>query len=197
MCGDGPDDIWDSIPPWQFPPHVRGWTSCSSYPTQTPSVSPACAGMDLRGRLNDLIVGGFPRMCGDGPRTALATISADAVSPACAGMDRSRASAGKSGIGFPRMCGDGPCALGGSASRERFPPHVRGWTRVGAGVVDLAQVSPACAGMDRVSSPGQRLFAGFPRMCGDGPRRGSGPDGDPAFPPHVRGWTGLERSKHV
>ena len=90
---------------------------------------------------------------------------------------------------FPRMCGDGPPPRTPPALRRRFPPHVRGWTRVRPDPRVARGVSPACAGMDRYSISLRASDTGFPRMCGDGPLAARFDEYVDQFPPHVRGWT--------
>ena len=74
-------------------------------------------------------------------------------------------------------------------SRDRFPPHTRGWTLPLCGRQPVRGVSPAHAGMDRGASDGVRFPSRFPRTRGDGPSPAFHRRSVWAFPPHTRGWT--------
>ena len=91
--------------------------------------------------------------------------------------------------GFPRMRGDGPRHHDSVQSFAQFPPHARGWTPDAPGMVLSPEVSPACAGMDRISRRLIVAVCGFPRMRGDGPVGRDQGGRRRAFPPHARGWT--------
>ncbi len=140
-------------------------------------VSPARAGMD-------------PRSATRGRRSCPVRRT---VSPARAGMDPHA----DLNLGilrrFPRTCGDGPVFGHHPPVWVRFPPHVRGWTLIDAPPRLLGRVSPARAGMDRSATPTEQGLMCFPRTCGDGPRLTAYSARPIAFPPHVRGWTGLNR----
>ena len=87
------------------------------------------------------------------------------------------------------MRGDGPFIVSPFGVAPLFPPHARGWTRPRSSLRTRRAVSPACAGMDRLSASSPSRSARFPRMRGDGPS--CQPPGPPLrpFPPHARGWT--------
>ena len=50
---------------------MRGWTRHEARSRDRPGVSPACAGMDLSSTLTIMNPTCFPRMCGDGPASAI------------------------------------------------------------------------------------------------------------------------------
>ena len=152
----------------------------------------------------------FPRTRGDGPSTSRPVASKSlfpphargwthvaeegqepgTVSPARAGMDHDGRHDGNDGRGFPRTRGDGPLIPVTLHIVSRFPPHARGWTLVHRERIQPLGVSPARAGMDRLTCelPGTRRS--FPRTRGDGPFAASSRMRSWVFPPHARGWTG-------
>ena len=91
------------------------------------------------------------------------------VSPARAGMDHSRTSDHL------------------DAPEAAFPPHARGWTLGGVGLVGCGVVSPARAGMDPARTSSRRSPS-FPRTRGDGPPLDLPFVDESPFPPHARGW---------
>ena len=201
-----------SLPEPPFPPHARGWTRPGAGMARGAAVSPARAGMDPSEAPISTVDHRFPRTRGDGPPDTgpLRCLSAPfpphargwtrsgddpeprrLVSPARAGMDpQPLFRDGQNDVVSPARAGMDP------RSRQRehvrlFPPHARGWTRVG-----------------RVIAPRGRSRR-FPRTRGDGPcerRQRPGREVSPAragmdpltvahpvqpsrFPPHARGWT--------
>ena len=106
--GDGPRSSGLPYASSSFPPQARGWTPPPGTDRLPTRVSPAGAGMDLRGIAAPGAAGRFPRRRGDGPppiqprngrhpfppqargwtRRRWAAFAAAAVSPAGAGMDR-------------------------------------------------------------------------------------------------------------
>ena len=169
--GDGPSPLRKQRSQLLFPPHARGWTPDPARDHDGRGVSPARAGMDLYGPVDRLCRARFPRTRGDGPFTktikrtpqpfpphargwtsVLRDVNrARVVSPARAGMDRGQHRPDSHRRGFPRTRGDGPAAGTDWENVTGFPPHARGWTR-GNGKSSLAAwVSPARAGMDRLS----------------------------------------------
>ena len=132
------------------------------------AVSPACAGIDLLSLRLTTSTNGFPRVCGDRPLVAgtarvlslftprvrgstsplSLAVSRLAVSPACAGIDPYFCLGEWDASCFPRVCGDRPVLHLFDRRRPGFPPRVRGSTAAGKTEIDLADVSPACAGID-------------------------------------------------
>ena len=170
--GDGPDLAGGGRGVGAFPPHSRGWTESRQHLAALHLVSPALAGMDLRGDDVNPEMCRFPRTRGDGPIRAEALLfrlafpphsrgwtppsrrpgSPANVSPALAGMDpRYRRSSGAAPC-FPRTRGDGPVMGRTLPGCSPFPPHSRGWTPRTGSFGASAPVSPALAGMDP-SSP--------------------------------------------
>ena len=191
--------------------------------------------MDRSGRYSATPSRGFPRTRGDGPFGKADMVIPPAfpphargwtageqtvqplagVSPARAGMDRRGGGCSATASGFPRTRGDGPSVQEGLGTLVPFPPHARGWTRVGRLVRKPDTVSPARAGMDPVVATEIPRMKRFPRTRGDGPfgweclpqrptfpphvprTRGDGPVSATRllprqpFPPHARGWTAV------
>ena len=189
MRGDGPATRLYSWSVSPFPPHARGWTIVPERACLERPVSPACAGMDPGAAYPCARGTCFPRMRGDGPvqvadlfdsamfpphargwtPESVCGSGCGPVSPACAGMDRRSGRARLNSIRFPRMRGDGPWVAGFFCRRGSFPPHARGWTSFKGHGRRGPRVSPACAGMDRLSKSVANLLDSFPRMRGDGP----------------------------
>ena len=166
--GDGPRQNtpfgWLQV----FPPQARGWTSGSRRWRRSVPVSPAGAGMDLRGGECAALRKCFPRRRGDGPRTRPSAPllpgfppqargwtpptaghrPPGSVSPAGAGMDPGSSTAGRGRAGFPRRRGEDP------GRRTAAPRPSR-----------------------------------FPRRRGDGPGVAVRPTTTTPFPPQARGWT--------
>ena len=90
---------------------------------------------------------------------------------------------------FPRRRGDGPLTRSAMWSMWTFPPQARGWTRCRSTPAHHRNVSPAGAGMDRLSMKGSRPGLGFPRRRGDGPWGECIKSQTWPFPPQARGWT--------
>ncbi len=209
MRGDGPTPRQRRSRTRRCSPHARGWTVPEIDVVLPPGVFPACAGMDrlrLHAGADDV---GVPRMRGDGPALASASVSLlpcsphargwterhstgphhRLVFPACAGMDRERASAIASDFSVPRMRGDGPTVGAMTVSAAKCSPHARGWTDGAQLVVAAALVFPACAGMDRQTVECGSDRRGVPRMRGDGPSSLSLKHCGQMCSPHARGWT--------
>ena len=129
-----------------FSPRMRG---CSPRPADTrpPStVFPAYAGMFRLVLRLSIRLSGFPRVCGDVPRThrpqlLLPRFSPrmrgcsglvpdralkEGVFPAYAGMFPSRWCAGTLGTRFPRVCGDVPFPPTERFRNGKFSPRMRG-----------------------------------------------------------------------
>ena len=207
--GDGPNSSRLPAGIFGFPPQARGWTGSGARTPWRRPVSPAGAGMDLKGKGRARQGRGFPRRRGDGPVMSAAVsrsgrfppqargwtyptqdgFSGGSVSPAGAGMDRRRHRDLWSRGGFPRRRGDGPrpgCRRGPSRG---FPPQARGWTPARIGPNSEAAVSPAGAGMDLRHPWARSIRSSFPRRRGDGPSLGPGISRRARFPPQARGWT--------
>ena len=75
------------------------------------------------------------------------------------------------------------------AEKTTFPPQARGWTLPDGSCTEVAEVSPAGAGMDRTAGFGGLVLSRFPRRRGDGPGEEINFDNIPTFPPQARGWT--------
>ncbi len=128
MRGDGPAQMAATPAPTACSPHARGWTDCDREPGLHHVVFPACAGMDRWQRCDSGVMGGVPRMRGDGPNWrptrrppmmcsphargwtdgVVRRDGRPAVFPACAGMDRRCRRKRWSSVSVPRMRGDGP-----------------------------------------------------------------------------------------
>ena len=213
--GDGPMQDSSALAGYRFPPHARGWTRCYQRGERWVPVSPARAGMDPSGRSDRTGTTGFPRTRGDGPNPITAALASLAfpphargwtlhrvpapgnagVSPARAGMDPGSVSWRAIPLRFPRTRGDGPAWVDMYWGAESFPPHARGWTLSPSRTVSVTPVSPARAGMDPAMIVSLLFIMGFPRTCGDGPRRTIPARVIEMFPPHVRGWTLAQRSR--
>ena len=176
---------------------------------QTLIVSPAGAGMHLTLLLLAVTRAGFPRRRGDAPdlsnpgppdprfppqargctlyRAAVPTHGA--VSPAGAGMHLADVRGRGYRIGFPRRRGDAPPAQASASSAISFPPQARGCTAEIAVSEPVIQVSPAGAGMHRISRAGRIAARGFPRRRGDAPFSGGAKSLSVTFPPQARGCT--------
>ena len=172
--GDGPRICRACNTAMMFPPQARGWTVGVLDRVGVVGVSPAGAGMDRRPGSPPRLSESFPRRRGDGPVTVAAVVRTNVfppqargwtvdhpggyllggVSPAGAGMDRSAGAPPVSAPCFPRRRGDGPKTSVMESVSSRFPPQARGWTVQGEDVGGLRGVSPAGAGMDRVSGRG-------------------------------------------
>ena len=102
--GDGPcrPEPWRQWRP--FPPQARGWTLRFWQLTDFNAVSPAGAGMDPRGPVQQGLLTRFPRRRGDGPILCLAADLLAEFPP----QARSSASQPTSSQSFPRRRGDGP-----------------------------------------------------------------------------------------
>src|SRR5262249_10506148 len=93
------------------------------------------------------------------------------VFPACAGMDRRTKPTRRSGQCVLRVRGDGPVYFAVTASMLACSPRARGWTEILREADETGSVFPACAGMDRLTSPCSMTRASVPRVRGDGPRK--------------------------
>ena len=91
--------------------------------------------------------------------------------------------------GFPRTRGDGPPQESTGTIVDGFPPHARGWTVRSVADAQIANVSPARAGMDPAHLTPAPFSGGFPRTRGDGPLVRDRARRELPFPPHARGWT--------
>ncbi len=99
------------------------------------------------------------------------------VYPACAGIDL--ITRWNSGFleGLPRMRGDRPTTPKRECETPAFTPHARGSTQVVVAIVEVGEVYPACAGIDRARrSSKMTVFS---------------------FTPHARGSTTKDRSISV
>ena len=121
---------------------------------------------------------GFPRASGDGPfselraytgrafpprergwsRTAVGWERRFTVSPARAGMVPACSCPWGNPEGFPRASGDGPVTCCETKAAVRFPPRERGWSLNRPNIWRNWPVSPARAGMVRLSSAVSSCF---------------------------------------
>ena len=188
--GDGPSPSRSRSPATSFPPQARGWTSPRARLPLTLPVSPAGAGMDRASLPSGAGAGSFPRRRGDGPPDLLPPLrrprfppqargwtvrrigiaARHSVSPAGAGMDRRGGLRRAGDRGFPRRRGDGPCRDACREARRWFPPQARGWTGLLGADRVVGRVSPAGAGMDRITRRTATTCSCFPRRRGDGPK---------------------------
>ena len=149
----------------RFPPHTRGWTLFVGWFRNGPSVSPAHAGMDLRGCAMQCCSFGFPRTRGDGPLFRRPDQPGLQFPPHTRGWTLIKAVRAI----LRSVSGDGPRIHPATKAPTPFPPHTRGWTRCRRDWVRLADVSPAHAGMDPSGTSCGRSTGSFPRTRGDGP----------------------------
>ena len=207
--GDAPLALRPAVHQVVFPPQARGCTLLVGQPDDLPVVSPAGAGMhpppgDAAGRCAC-----FPRRRGDAPElllmmTVLAKFPPQArgctdpaavpdrrrvVSPAGAGMHRPPVATAPSRSSFPRRRGDAPFARNSQSGRPRFPPQARGCTPDVEPLVVPGVVSPAGAGMHRITKTPAMIRQSFPRRRGDAPSPTSGGGSPKSFPPQARGCT--------
>ena len=188
---------------------MRGSTGSNHCQAATHAVSPAHAGIDLRGHLPRLGLPGLPRACGDRPAARISRFMARAspprmrgstfrfhcrppysyVSPAHAGIDlvpwliewiRAR---------LPRACGDRPPAMRVISSPRLSPPRMRGSTPADVIGIIGEGVSPAHAGIDPCSMDRYRWRWCLPRACGDRPRSSKRLSLRRPSPPRMRGST--------
>ena len=195
--------------PGKLPPHARGCTLPGFGLETRPVASPARAGMYPASAGPGTGSRGFPRTRGDvpSPRVIYATTRrlpphargctrlrafgapVRLASPARAGMYPCNTGPPIVGRSFPRTRGDVPSRPYARRRRPVLPPHARGCTRLGIGVVGDGPASPARAGMYPSTAPIARGRPGFPRTRGDVPNAGSIPSGAVPLPPHARGCT--------
>ena len=154
-----------------FPPHTRGSTEGRKLPLDGMWVSPAYAGIDRRHLLDAAADRRFPRIRGDRPKAANSrsmacgfpphtrgstwcarfTPSDFVVSPAYAGIDLRLSVVCVTADRFPRIRGDRPRFTGCLLPKGSFPPHTRGSTVYALHGTMVVRVSPAYAGIDRLS----------------------------------------------
>ena len=170
-------------------------------------VFPAHAGMFRLRFVAVLLLGRFPRVCGDVPLLLAhpgVTVGFsprmrgcsgwenvkdifNAVFPAYAGMFLGLNKSTSADERFPRVCGDVPfVGLGGFYSQS-FSPRMRGCSGLGEADCRLACVFPAYAGMFPPTLAPIFGPAGFPRVCGDVPPRVRCDMAFRPFSPHTRG----------
>ncbi len=188
-CGDIPTTNSLVVLYRQFPPFMRGYTSIAFCHDSGSVVSPVHAGIYLRTAVRAVILGSFPRSCGDIPaypdRCALSiafppfmrgyTLNScahsgkESVSPVHAGIYPDQAPISRSAPRFPRSCGDIPSDPDRRCGRRWFPPFMRGYTLFPIIACWLYCVSPVHAGiyLKRLCSAAWSLS--FPRSCGDIP----------------------------
>ena len=115
------------------------------------------------------------------------------VYPACAGIDPFRSLKKFSKLGLPRMRGDRPFMSVPQTPALVFTPHARGSTHIPFVAKHIAQVYPACAGIDRICPIPRWAARGLPRMRGDRPNKNCKKRLQPQFTPHARGSTAKRR----
>ena len=148
MRGDRPYAWGDIARELPFTPHARGSTIHRMGSQHSPSVYPACAGIDPISRSSEDGGKGLPRMRGDRPYSlscynpcrmftphargstccSFVHVIFPCVYPACAGIDRGSGRAPRSLKGLPRMRGDRPLCYSCYKAYARFTPHARGST---------------------------------------------------------------------
>ena len=67
----------------------------------------------------------------------------------------------------PRACGEKDKAKEMGATTKGSPPHVRGKAHVIADRVDVAGITPACAGKSPFVRRCTMLVWDYPRVCGE------------------------------
>ena len=167
-CGDVPQLRSAGRSSSVFPPHMRGCTVATGKRSGSTPVSPAHAGMYLRQTWAERKAASFPRTCGDVPVTAICFTVAESFPPHMRGCTRIE--------NYTKRI-------------VQFPPHMRGCTRTILRAVALVGVSPAHAGMYRITLNEGGLVCSFPRTCGDVPVAEIDLNHDLSFPPHMRGCT--------
>ena len=111
------------------------------------------------------------------------------VYPACAGIDPVCLVISYVVSGLPRMRGDRPPSSVLRLSVHSFTPHARGSTALTKLQGNIANVYPACAGIDPISPCFESCLESLPRMRGDRPDCGVSVRSDDLFTPHARGST--------
>ena len=169
MRGDRPKAVASAVQEHGFTPHARGSTTPPLSRPRSPSVYPACAGIDrwkLRPKPFWL---SLPRMRGDRPgiidikpskkgftphaRGSTVDVglgqAQETVYPACAGIDLRASPLRLGGHSLPRMRGDRPWSDFFILFCSLFTPHARGSTQPNIHIPTHTTVYPACAGIDR------------------------------------------------
>ena len=167
--GDRPRQAPPSHLDWAFPPHTRGSTVAVQSPETRTAVSPAYAGIDPIFIACILLYPSFPRIRGDRPRIVPEELAWNEVSPAYAGIDLTMRFGLLLSTSFPRIRGDRPARDIACTASPRFPPHTRGSTGERRTADYPPRVSPAYAGIDRLSGRRDQLRGSFPRIRGDRP----------------------------
>ena len=196
---------------------MRGSTLCEMPPACPVQASPAHAGIDPQHQRHAQAPGGFPRACGDRPKTAT-VMSRDpqlpprmrgstfdysiigmnnGASPAHAGIDPGRREEQARVGGFPRACGDRPILKSRQIGATWLPPRMRGSTRGDLTRKRRIRASPAHAGIDLQFAKDQGWDMRFPRACGDRPVAVAAPRARGKLPPRMRGSTYSIRRSHV
>ena len=109
--------------------------------------------------------------------------------PACAGIDPSRAALAVGGKRLPRMRGDRPHSSSFCTSAPMATPHARGSTFHHIKRVTQNWGYPACAGIDRQTTPPRDATKWLPRMRGDRPHGEIETAHIQTATPHARGST--------
>jgi len=190
-------------------PHARGSTRRELERETRREGYPACAGIDLHGRVAFSLAARLPRMRGDRPGAHYPTSRISAATPhargstcyageartaadgypACAGIDLESLITSSVAAGLPRMRGDRPVLQLNSTNNRRATPHARGSTDCPRCPRDRRWGYPACAGIDPVATVAEVHPVWLPRMRGDRPWKGFNFPDSPKATPHARGST--------
>ena len=106
--GDGPRSIVIATANGWFPPHARGWTLGRAYAGYFLDVSPARAGMDLKGAGGWVWKNRFPRTRGDGPTDSHSAVRHTAFPPHARGWTVPDSRRSGEFLVSPARRGDGP-----------------------------------------------------------------------------------------
>ena len=158
---------------------------------------------------------GFPRSCGDIPYCSLSQYTFRTFPPFMRGYTHRKCQIGyhcivspvHAGIYpghrlartlehcFPRSCGDIPENSRPFRLTHKFPPFMRGYTRIVRAKLGISKVSPVHAGIYLPSFRCSWSRQCFPRSCGDIPQRPGRNTSQHMFPPFMRGYTCPDRAR--
>ncbi len=209
MRGDRPRKVYKFSTPTVATPHARGSTHPMLDLLNKANGYPACAGIDPRFLPHLPPNQWLPRMRGDRPPSEsqprehhLATPHARGSTcawrgspsppggyPACAGIDLCTLVYPHSMQWLPRMRGDRPRDYFDVGTPELATPHARGSTFPRRAFLPSEPGYPACAGIDRKSTPLMYRTPRLPRMRGDRPVRLARSRVLIPATPHARGST--------
>ena len=195
MRGDRPFHFLLSFRISAFTPHARGSTFFLFGSYKSANVYPACAGIDLirMGLLVKML--SLPRMRGDRPPPFDRYAIFLSFSPHALGSTIVCLFYFLIRIRLPRMRGDRPRFCRISLYFFLFTPHARGSTAFLTYKWQIAEVYPACAGIDHVHGTFYAKTTCLPRMRGDRPALEYFEQNFARFTPHARGSTLNLRSR--